>query len=112
MDILPELHTLLIANKSVLIMKKYAFILAIPVICVLSGCNSTEYRKISVDEYIQRAEAGWIGQMAGVGWGRPTEFKWKGVTVPAEKMPEWTPGMINQFNQDRLRIILLTNLPD
>ena len=34
----------------------------------------SEYRKISVDEYISKAKAGWIGQMAGVGWGAPTEF--------------------------------------
>ena len=44
-----------------------------------------EYRKISVEEYINRAKAGWIGQMAGVGWGAPTEFKWKGEIIP-EKM--------------------------
>ena len=60
----------------------------------------SEYRKISVDEYISKAKAGWIGQMAGVGWGAPTEFKWKGEIIPADDMPEWTPGMINQFNQD------------
>ena len=60
----------------------------------------SEYRKISVEEYISRAKAGWIGQMAGVGWGAPTEFKWKGEIIPEDDMPEWTPGMINQFNQD------------
>ena len=62
--------------------------------------KASEYRKISVDEYISRVKAGWIGQMAGVGWGAPTEFKWKGEIIPEYDMPEWTPGMINQFNQD------------
>ena len=61
-----------------------------------------EYRKISVEEYINRAKAGWIGQMAGVGWGAPTEFKWKGEIIPEDDMPEWTPGMIKQFNQDEI----------
>jgi hypothetical protein len=60
----------------------------------------SEYRKISIEEYISKAKAGWIGQMAGVGWGAPTEFKWKGEIIPEDDMPEWTPGMINQFNQD------------
>ena len=44
---------------------------------VLSGCNSTstcreegvEYRRIAVNEYVDKMKAGWVGQMAGVGWG-------------------------------------------
>ena len=83
-------------------------VLSLFFICInAAGQNSTtlskkvsEYRKISVEEYISRAKAGWIGQMAGVGWGAPTEFKWKGEIIPENDMPEWTPGMINQFNQD------------
>ena len=32
-------------------------------------------RRISVEEYRDKMAAGWIGQMVGVGWGAPTEFK-------------------------------------
>ena len=33
-------------------------------------------------------KAGWIGQMAGVGVGGPTEFRWQGAIVPEDKVPE------------------------
>ncbi|HUT34855.1 MAG TPA: ADP-ribosylglycohydrolase family protein, partial [Planctomycetota bacterium] len=45
-----------------------------------------------------------IGQMAGVGWGAPTEFKCKGKIIPEAQMPKWNPGMINQFNQDDIYV--------
>ena len=32
-------------------------------------------RRLSIQEYRDKMKAGWIGQMAGVGWGGPTEFK-------------------------------------
>ncbi|MHC4725479.1 MAG: ADP-ribosylglycohydrolase family protein [Planctomycetota bacterium] len=49
-------------------------------------------------------KAGWIGQMAGVGWGGPTEFKWRGEIIPEEKMPKWKPERINQFEQDDIYV--------
>jgi hypothetical protein len=49
-------------------------------------------------------KAGWVGQMAGVGWGGPTEFKWKGQIIPADRMPKWQPGKINQFRQDDIYV--------
>jgi hypothetical protein len=48
--------------------------------------------------------AGWIGQMAGVGWGAPTEFRCQGKIIPAEQMPKWTPGMVNQYQQDDIYV--------
>ena len=33
------------------------------------------YRKISVEEYRDKMQGGWIGQIAGVCWGAPTEFR-------------------------------------
>ena len=79
---------------------------------VLSGCNSTstcreegvEYRRIAVNEYVDKMKAGWVGQMAGVGWGGPTEFRWKGAIIPEDKMPKWKPKMINQFGQDDIYV--------
>lgn len=35
-------------------------------------------RRISVSEYRSKMKAGWIGQMVGVGWGAPTEFRTSG----------------------------------
>ena len=61
-------------------------------------------RSILVDDYLDRMAGGWIGQMVGVGWGAPTEFKFKGAIVPKEKVPEWKPGMVNQFRQDDIYV--------
>ncbi len=60
--------------------------------------------RISVDEYVDKMKAGWIGQMAGVGWGGPTEFRYKGVIIPEDKMPQWQPKLINQFQQDDIYV--------
>ena len=61
-------------------------------------------RRISVETYVDKMKAGWIGQMAGVGWGGPTEFRYQGVIIPEDKMPEWRPGLINQFQQDDIYV--------
>ncbi|MBC8372922.1 MAG: ADP-ribosylglycohydrolase family protein [Planctomycetes bacterium] len=57
-------------------------------------------RRLPAEAYVDKMKAGWIGQMVGVGWGAPTEFRYKGVIIPTEKMPKWQPKMVNQFRQD------------
>jgi hypothetical protein len=50
-------------------------------------------------------KAGWIGQMAGVSWGAPTEFRYEDRIIPEEDMPTWSPEMINDaFGQDDLYV--------
>ena len=61
-------------------------------------------RRIRLDDYVDRMKAGWIGQMAGVGWGGPTEFRYKGVILPEDKVPQWEPKLINQFEQDDIYV--------
>jgi len=68
-----------------------------------AGCQGN-VRRITVKDYVDKMKAGWVGQMAGVGWGGPTEFHYKGVIMPAEKMPKWRPEMINQFGQDDIYV--------
>ncbi|MBL7112949.1 MAG: ADP-ribosylglycohydrolase family protein [Bacteroidales bacterium] len=87
-------------------MKKLSFLSLFVVLSVLLSCTSEKatYRKISVDEYMDKVKAGWIGQMVGVGWGGPTEFKWNGVIIPEKEMPTWEPGMVNQFHQDDIYV--------
>ena len=69
-----------------------------------SQASAQEFRRLSVSEYRDRMTAGWIGQMAGVGWGAPTEFKFNGTIIPEDKVPKWTPGTINQFSQDDIYV--------
>jgi hypothetical protein len=61
-------------------------------------------RSITVADYVDKMKAGWVGQMAGVGWGGPTEFKYKGQIIPEDKMPQWKPEKINQFQQDDIYV--------
>ena len=71
----------------------------------LSSCSSKkEFRKISVKEYQSKMKAGWLGQMAGVGWGAPTEFKFNGMIIPDDKIPAWELHMLNQQFQDDLYV--------
>jgi len=68
------------------------------------GIGAAGVRRITVADYADKMKAGWIGQMAGVGWGGPTEFKYKGEIIPEDKMPQWKPSMINQFRQDDIYV--------
>jgi type 1 glutamine amidotransferase len=64
----------------------------------------TKMRLLPRAEYIDKMKAGWIGQMAGVAVGGPTEFRHQGEIVPAGEVPRWKPEMINQFDQDDLYV--------
>jgi hypothetical protein len=66
--------------------------------------QEAKVRRLPKAEYLDRMKAGWIGQMAGVAVGGPTEFRWQGQIVPEDKVPAWKPEMINQFNQDDLYV--------
>jgi len=78
--------------------------LAILVLAGTAAAAPPTERRLAVREYVDRMKAGWIGQMAGVGQGGPTEFKAKGVILPEGHVPNWNPGMINQFGQDDLYV--------
>lgn len=68
----------------------------------LARCQ--EFRRLPLAEYRDKMEAAWLGQMAGVGWGGPTEFHAQGRILREDEMPEWRPDMINQFHQDDLYV--------
>ncbi|MCQ2395533.1 MAG: ADP-ribosylglycohydrolase family protein, partial [Kiritimatiellae bacterium] len=47
----------------------------------------------------------WLGQSVGVAYGCPTEFRYNGTIVPADKMPVWKPELVNNtFVQDDLYV--------
>ena len=99
-------------------MKKNFVSLALGAASLLSACligttsraeditiDGKAFRKISVAEYRDKMKAGWIGQIAGVCWGAPTEFRWADKTIPEGDMPTWRPEMINDaFGQDDLYV--------
>jgi len=69
-----------------------------------SVAGAAEFRRLPVAEYRDKMAGGWIGQMAGVGWGAPTEFHSKAQIMPAGEVPQWKPEMINQFGQDDIYV--------
>jgi hypothetical protein len=91
-------------------MKSINLIKATLIVCLIgqfasAESHSADFRKISIKEYRDRMKAGWIGQIVGVSWGAPTEFKWRDQIIPADKMPVWKPSMINDaFGQDDLYV--------
>ena len=46
-------------------------------------------RVLTMDDYRDKMQAAWIGQMVGVAWGTPTEFKWNDAIIPEDKVPIW-----------------------
>ena len=71
------------------------------------GCtnNKVQYRRLPVKVYRDKMKAGWVGQIAGVSWGAPTEFRWRDKIIPEADMPVWEPDMINDaFDQDDLYV--------
>lgn len=61
--------------------------------------------RLPMTVYRDKMMAGWLGQMVGVTWGFPVEFKYLGEIVPEKNVPEWKPDMINQaFEQDDLYV--------
>ena len=89
-------------------LKNFAMASAIFITAViLVSCtdNKVQYRRLSLKEYRDRMKAGWVGQIAGVCWGAPTEFRWANKIIPTEDMPVWKPEMINEaFDQDDLYV--------
>ncbi len=62
-------------------------------------------RRLTAREYRSRMAAGWLGQMAGVTWGAPTEFKWKDAIIPVRDVPVWSPAKLaGGFDQDDLYV--------
>jgi len=85
-------------------MRRFVTILLV-VASAVASVHAADVRRLPVKEYRDKMKAGWLGQMAGVAWGAPTEFKWKGTIIPADKMPKWVPETINgSFQQDDLYV--------
>ncbi len=85
-------------------MKRLVTILSMTAFAVVS-VHAAEFRRLPVKEYRDKMKGGWLGQMAGVAWGDPTEFKWQGAIIPADKVPKWAPDTINgSFQQDDLYV--------
>lgn len=72
-------------------------------ISTLPAARAAEMRRMSRAELEDRIRGGWAGQMIGVSYGAPTEFRSNG-RILEEKL-EWTPDRVsNALEQDDLYV--------
>jgi hypothetical protein len=74
------------------------------ILTLASALHAQErFRRLPVKEYRDKMKAGWVGQMVGVAWGYPIEFRYYGRAVPECMVPKWSPDMVSEgFIQDDL----------
>lgn len=62
-------------------------------------------KPIPIEALRDKVAGGWAGQMIGVSYGAPTEFKHNSRIIPDAEMPKWSPGQVsNSINQDDLYV--------
>jgi len=62
-------------------------------------------KSITIAELRDKIAGGWAGQMIGVSYGAPTEFRYREQIIPVDKLPQWTPDKVkNSLNQDDLYV--------
>jgi hypothetical protein len=67
--------------------------------------SPAERVSIDLDVLEDKIRGGWAGQMIGVSYGAPTEFRHLGRIIPEEDLPQWTPEMVKgSIRQDDLYV--------
>jgi hypothetical protein len=67
------------------------------VAAVVIAATGTETKSISLDDLRDKIEGGWAGQMIGVSFGAPTEFRYREQIIEGA-LPEWKPeGVTNSL---------------
>jgi hypothetical protein len=87
-------------------MRKKALIAAVAacIAAVVIAAPGTDMKSISLDELRDKIEGGWAGQMIGVSFGAPTEFRYREQIIEGA-LPDWKPeGVTNSLNQDDLYV--------
>jgi hypothetical protein len=81
----------------------WRFLTLVALGATLASAQWTGYREISRKALRDKIEGGWAGQMIGVSFGAPTEFKSLGKII--ETLPDWKPENVsNSLEQDDLYV--------
>src|SRR6476661_7225008 len=68
------------------------------------AANNEPNRRISLDDLRDKIAGGWAGQMIGVSFGAPTEFRYREQMIEGS-LPEWKPERVsNAIVQDDLYV--------
>ncbi|MBI4905950.1 MAG: ADP-ribosylglycohydrolase family protein [Acidobacteria bacterium] len=74
-------------------------------VSLIAVAASAQTARMSVAELRDRVQGGWAGQMIGVSYGAPTEFRFNQRIIPKDQLPKWTPDKVNNaLNQDDLYV--------
>jgi hypothetical protein len=77
----------------------------IPVFSIAIAAYAQSVVRMPMAEFRDRVKGGWAGQMIGVSYGAPTEFRFNEAIIPKDQLPQWTPDKItNSLNQDDLYV--------
>jgi hypothetical protein len=81
--------------------------LSVPLLCLALASaygQTSGYRTISLEQLRDKIQGGWAGQMIGVSYGAPTEFRWL-ARINNGELPAWTPErLLNALEQDDLYV--------
>ncbi len=70
--------------------------LAAVLLAGLVSCTPSGFESIPLAELHDRIQGGWAGQMIGVSYGLPTEFRYVSGIIPEEDVPRWTPDQVKE----------------
>lgn len=76
----------------------------VTMLVVFAAAVAGQTREITLPVLRDKVAGGWAGQMIGVSFGAPTEFRWLEKIIEGP-LPEWTPDKVrNALNQDDLYV--------
>lgn len=79
-------------------------LLCTALVAVYAIPQTNRKREIKLDDLHDRIAGGWAGQMIGVSYGAPTEFKYREQMIEGA-LPEWRPERVsNAIDQDDLYV--------
>ncbi len=80
-------------------------LLSISLLALATSSAAGEKRRIQLSTLRDKVAGGWAGQMIGVSYGAPTEFRYRGQVIPEDKLPRWSPEKVaNSIDQDDLYV--------
>ena len=85
------------ARASVLMRNFAQYFVVAMVAAVLGSCETSSesgYREILRAQLRDKIAGGWAGQMIGVIYGTPTDFRYREAIIPEDALPEWNPNAV------------------
>lgn len=80
-------------------------VIAAVILGACSGAAEPEFREIPLAELEDKVAGGWAGQMIGVSYGGPTEFRHRESIIPENELPAWDPDTVaDSIRQDDLYV--------